>query len=150
MKPLHLTLRPWVPLSLLAAIACGGEDLVLPTDGTPSSTTPARLELYAGDDQAAAMGSPLALPVVVRLVDEAGDGIEGEPVSWTIGAGGGTVVPVSPTTNGQGLASAIWTLGAEGQNTLTAAANGAGSVTFTATGDNSGNGGGGDDDGGSG
>ena len=148
MKRLHLVHRLVAPLPLLAALACGGDDLVFPTEGTdeaPSSSSPARLAIYGGDDQVGTPGLPLSRPVVVRLVDQAGDGIGRQPVTWLVSAGGGSVTPQTPTTDDQGFAAANWTLGSQGGNSLEAVVIGVGTVTFTATLDSSGSDGGGDD-----
>src|SRR3954449_3147447 len=135
------------PAGAIAALACGGEDLVLPTDGTDGSPTssPAVLQMVTGDDQVGAPGSPLSQPVVVKLLDQGGNAMPDQPVAWVISTGGGTVVPQSPTTDETGMASATWTLGSEGPNSLNAVVSGIDPVTFSATADNAGG-----DDGGSG
>ncbi|MFL5448147.1 MAG: Ig-like domain-containing protein, partial [Gemmatimonadales bacterium] len=135
------------PAGAIAALACGGEDLVLPTDGSPTSS-PAQLQMVTGDDQVGAPGSPLSQPVVVKLLDQNGNAMPDQPVAWVISTGAGTVVPQSPTTDENGTASATWTLGAEGPNSLNAVVSGVDPVTFTATADNSGGGGGGGSGGG--
>jgi hypothetical protein len=134
----------------IAALACGGDDLVLPTggsDGSPASS-PAELQMVTGDGQVGAPGSPLSLPIVVKLLDQDGNPMPGQPVAWVISTGGGTVVPQSPTTDENGMASAAWTLGSEGPNSLNAVVSGIDPVTFTATADNGGGGDNGSGDGG--
>src|SRR3954467_12336017 len=135
------------PAGAIAALACGGEDLVLPTDGTDGSPTssPAVLQMVTGDDQVGAPGAPLSQPVVVKLLDQDGNPMADQPVAWVISTGGGTVVPQSPPTDENGMASATWTLGSEGPNSLNAVVSGIDPLTFTATADNAGG-----DDGGSG
>jgi hypothetical protein len=55
-------------------------------------------------------------------------------VTWRIETGGGTITPRTSTTDGDGLASATWTLGrATGEQRAEASAPGAGTVSFTAT-----------------
>ena len=67
-------------------------------------------------------GWTLAEPVTVRLVDSDGEPRPGVPVHWTVTAGGGSIEPVEEETDGDGEASAVWTLGpAAGENGLTAA-----------------------------
>ncbi|HKP48924.1 MAG TPA: Ig-like domain-containing protein, partial [Gemmatimonadales bacterium] len=138
------------PAGAVAALACGGDDLVLPTDGTDGSpaSSPTVLQMVTGDEQVGAPGSPLSQPVVVKLLDQDGNAMPDQRVAWVISTGGGTVVPQSPTTDENGTASATWTLGSEGPNSLSAVVSGIDPVTFTAMaenagGDDSGSGGGG-------
>ena len=65
-----------------------------------------------------------------------GNNVSGAPVTYTIASGGGSVTPSSVNTNANGLASASWTLGSAGAQTLTVASNGlTGSpITVVATG----------------
>jgi len=88
--------------------------------------------------------------VVVKLLDQDGNAMPDQPVAWVISTGGGTVVPQSPTTDETGMASATWTLGSEGPNSLNAVVSGIDPVTFSATADNTGGDGGGGSGGGSG
>ncbi|HEX5576288.1 MAG TPA: Ig-like domain-containing protein, partial [Gemmatimonadales bacterium] len=123
----------------------GGDDLVLPT-GSPASSTPTQLQMAAGNGQIGVAGSPLPTPVRVRLLDESGNGMAGQTVTWVVSTGGGNATPQS-TTDSEGYAEATWTLGSPGSNTLNAVVSGLGHVTFTATatdgGGGSGNNGGG-------
>src|SRR3954470_14389855 len=140
------------PAGAVAALACGGEDLVLPTDGSPTVSA-AELQMVTGDNQVGAPGSPLSQPVMVKLLDQDGNPMPDQRIAWVISTGGGTVVPQSPTTDGNGMASATWTLGSEGPNSLNAVVTGIDPVTFTATANNGGgddSGSGGDGGGGSG
>ncbi|MFL5461261.1 MAG: Ig-like domain-containing protein, partial [Gemmatimonadales bacterium] len=124
------------PAGAVAALACGGDDLVLPTDGTDGS--PSVLQMVNGDDQVGAPGSPLSQPVVVKLLDQDGNPMPDQRVAWVISTGGGTVVPQSPTTDENGTASATWTLGSEGPNSVNAVVTGIDPVTFTAMAQNAG------------
>jgi adhesin/invasin len=117
-------------LALVTAAGCGGDDLVLPSDNAS-----ARLELVRGNEQAARAGLTVTDSLVVRLVDQAGSGIAARSITWTVSGGGGTAAPETGTTDGQGYASSMWTLGpSAGQNTLDAVVPGVGTVTFRATG----------------
>ncbi len=105
--------------------------------------TAASLVLISGSDQRGETGQELPEPLVVRLVDEAGNGIPGRAVSWVVATGGGSVTPTS-TTDDEGFASATWTLGpSPGSNTLNAVVSGVGVVRFVANGSGGGGGGGG-------
>src|SRR6478672_7681650 len=107
---MHLRLRNRLLMAapLLAVLACGGDDLLLPPGGSPTATDPGQLQMAAGDNQTGTAGSALPEPVLVQLVDSAGRGIADQPVNWVINTGGGTANPATPTTDAQGYASATW------------------------------------------
>ena len=137
-------LRLGISVCTLTTLACATDDLVLPPGAEPS-----QIELVQqGNGQQGSAGMPLPLPVVVRLVDEAGIGVPGREVTWVVSAGGGSTTPVGSETNADGLASAQWILGpSAGANTLDARVSGIGTVTFTATAGGGDGGGDGDGDG---
>ena len=124
------SLRTHVHLALLlslAAVGCGGDDLVLPD-------APGTVQIVDGNGQEGRSGDVLADPLVVRLVNEAGEGIPEQTVRWVPRSGSGTTDPATGTTDSDGFASAEWTLGpATGLQRLDAEAPGLGSVTFSAT-----------------
>jgi hypothetical protein len=88
--------------------------------------------------QSATAGTAVTTPPRVRVADAFGNPVSGVVVTFAVTAGGGTISPLTVTTNAQGLAALTsWTLGATaGTNTVTASVTGlTGSpVTFTATG----------------
>jgi subtilisin family serine protease len=67
--------------------------------------------VVAGDAQSAAVGVALAQPVVAEFRDAFNNIVAGTAVTWTVTAGGGTLANAQSTTDGQGRASANWTLG---------------------------------------
>jgi alpha-tubulin suppressor-like RCC1 family protein len=89
-----------------------------------------------GDNQEATVGIRLAQEPVVRVLDIDGRGVAGAVVEFAITAGGGTIAPSSATTDGDGYARTVWTLGpAAGENTLQARVAGVtSSVVFRALG----------------
>ena len=102
-----------------------------------------RLVRVSGDDQSTRTGTALGNPLVVRLVDKAGNGVPNRAVSWVVATGGGIADPGTSTTDDEGRASTRWTLGpAEGRNTLNAVVSGVGVVGFAATATAGGGGGG--------
>jgi adhesin/invasin len=123
-----------------ASGSLNGSPATFTAEATPGS--PEDLTLVSGNGQSAAPGSPLPAPLVVRLVDQSGNGVPNRPVSWVVATGGGSVSPASSTTDPEGRASTSWTIGA-GANTLNAVVSGVGVVGFTATGTSGGGGGGG-------
>ena len=97
------------------------------------------LVVLGGDEQEAAVGSPVATPPSVAVTDADNNRTPGVPVTFQVSTGGGTALPTTPVnTDANGVAAiASWTLGAAaGPNTLTATAAGVttGAVVFTATG----------------
>jgi hypothetical protein len=103
-----------------------------------------QLVRISGDDQSGRPGAVLENPLVVRLVDNAGNGVPDRAVSWVVATGGGTVEPGTSTTDEGGRASTRWTLGpGEGSNTLNAVVSGVGVVGFSAAATTGGGGGGG-------
>ena len=130
------------PLALafaaLATWGCGGEDLVLPPDGSS-----VQLRIMEGDGQSGPPGAPLAGMLIVRLVDDAGKGVANRSIIWAVTDGGGSLEPGNRTTDPAGFAVAQWTLGpSPGPNAAQAQVPGAGAVTFSAnaTGDGGGSG----------
>lgn len=90
------------------------------TDGVPAVTfdviavdIPAALEEYQGNLQQAPEGTPLPIPLGVRVLDSKQKPLSGVTVSWTVTSGGGDITATSISDNG-GVATAFWTLGAEG------------------------------------
>jgi hypothetical protein len=124
-------LRCVIPLvSFLTAAACGGSDLVLPTGRGPAEIAPVH-----GDHQEGPAGREVSESLVVRVVDTAGVGMEGQEVSWVVSLGGGEADPVTSTTDADGFAWTRWTLGAEpGANAIRAMISAVGFVTFSAVG----------------
>ena len=107
----------------------GGGGGVLP----PVAST---LTLARGDGPAGPLRGTLALPLVGRVSADDHRPVPSVTVAWAVGAGGGAVAGASSTTDADGLASIMATLGsAAGDNTFTATVSGlSGSpVTFHAT-----------------
>jgi hypothetical protein len=112
----------------LALWSCGGGDLTLPQPVGPE------VVIVDGDKQSAQPGARLAEPLIVRLVNERGEGIPDRGVVWVVTAGGGSINPATGTTDAEGYASAEWTLGgAVGAHRVEAQVPDIGSVSFTAT-----------------
>jgi hypothetical protein len=100
-------------LCALASLAgCGGSELVLPAE--PPTTTPPpsafRIEPISGDDQSAIVGTVLSDPLSVRVSTDSGNPVEGVTVSWAA-ANGGSVSAATSTTDIEGVARVLRTLG---------------------------------------
>lgn len=98
---------------------------------------PVAMTVQAGDSQTAHAGAPVPVPPAVQLHDSFNNPIPGVIVTFSVTAGGGFVANASDTTDANGAASASWTLGAAGSNTLQASVATSGVTgnphTFTAT-----------------
>lgn len=107
--------------------------------GGPSGAATA-IGVASGSVQSGTVGAPLPTPIGVRVVDASGDGVAGVAVTFAVTAGGGSVAAAAPvSTNAQGEASTVWTIGTvsgASNNIATATAAGlTGSpVTFRASG----------------
>jgi hypothetical protein len=64
----------------------------------------------AGEGQTGIVGSTLGAPLSVKVTTEAGDPVEGVTVNWMAASGGNVSAPTS-TTNTQGIAQVLRTLG---------------------------------------
>lgn len=95
---------------------------------------PASLVVEAGNGQSGEAGAILGSPLVVRVIDEYGNGVPGVEVQWSVVAGGGEVTPPVSVTATDGTASATWALGpGEGIHEARATVAGLPPVSFFAT-----------------
>jgi hypothetical protein len=102
----------------------------------PSAGVGISIVLDKGDGQTTKTGTPVSIPPSVQVKDTLGNPVSGINVTFSPQEGGGSVEPGKLPTDANGIAAVkSWTLGKEGQNTLTAGVDFAGqpSVTFTAT-----------------
>lgn len=94
----------------------------------------AALEKISGDGQSAQVGTELPDPLVVRAVDQYGNGVPEVEVTWSVVSGGGSISPEVALTGETGEASGLWTLGSEvGEQTAKASTAEAADAVFTAT-----------------
>ena len=95
--------------------------------------TPAALETISGEEQRGAPSTPLHNPFVIEVRDEHGDVFEGVPVSFNVPDGGGRLSATDTTTDADGRAQSVLTLGQHtGKiNVTVSAAEIAERVTFT-------------------
>jgi hypothetical protein len=101
---------------------------------TAVAANPTALQLVSGDDQTGSAGSALPDSLVVRLVDDNGNGVGGKAITWLVSTGGGSVDPTDVTTDPNGLAATQWTLGTgTGSNVANAVYSGLPAVQFRAT-----------------
>ncbi len=103
---------------------------------TAEADVPSVVEKTQGDNQTVQFGTAVPVNPTVKVTDQYGNPLAGVSVTFTETAGGGSATGGSQTTAADGTAAVgSWTLGpAPGNNTLTAEADGVGSVVFTASG----------------
>lgn len=133
---LHRTsqVRPAVAAACFAlAVACSSDTAFAP-DIAPKATPVAALIAVEGNGQIGAAGAPLGVALRVKAVDALGNPVAGATVTFTVVAGGGSLVGASVPTGSDGVAvSGKWTLGpAAGVQSVTARSATA-QVVFTAT-----------------
>ncbi len=128
------TLGPSAGTQSASATATGvpGSPVVFTSTATSGNAT-SLVKLF-GDAQTAPAGFQVTDSVVVRVQDVNGNGVPGRSVNWVV-TDGGSVNPLTSTTDSLGRAFAFWTLKpTAGANQLTAAASGLAQVQFSATG----------------
>jgi hypothetical protein len=89
---------------------------ITPISFTAAATpdAPTQFVVVSGANQTANPGTPLPDSVVVRLVDQYGNGVSGVSVAWSVAAGNGSVSPATGLSNAQGRLATKWTLGNNG------------------------------------
>lgn len=93
-------------VSLGLLVACGGDKLLLPSEGAPAT-----IVVIAGNDQSGRAGATLANPLVVEVTDSRDRPVEGASVAFTLNGAGSAAMPATVTTDADGHASAQLQLG---------------------------------------
>ena len=125
----------------LVTAAGFGVDTVVATSGSAKgqavitvSQVAAGITKQAGDAQSYATGATLPQALTVHVVDSGGAGVVGQPVTFAVASGGGSIVEHSAFTDLNGMASVHWALGGTvGSQSVTATIAPLSAVTFTAT-----------------
>ena len=95
---------------------------------------PTDLAIHNGNQQSHTVGEPLPLPLIVKLVDDEGIAVPGFRIRWVANNPGAAVSDSVVTTNSEGLASVLATLGpTAGAQTFSAIALGVDALAFDAT-----------------
>ena len=112
------------------------QDIVVEVEAAPRVAQ--TLEKISGDNQQGSPGEALLSPFIVEVRDTENRGLEGIDVTFAVTAGGGSLSETTVTTDADGQASSILTLGNnEGTNTVRVTAEGISeTVTFEAVGAN--------------
>src|SRR5207237_8031102 len=94
-----------------------------------------QMAISGGQGQTDTGGPTLPVPLSVRVADALNNPVAGVTISWSVVDGGGSVNPLTSSTNSSGIASTNWTLGTAmtpTDSTQTAQATGVGSaLSFT-------------------
>jgi len=129
-----LTLGPNPGDNAVSATIPGNSSVTFHANGTSGGGQTLAIAIFSGNNQSGPTGTTLATPLKVRVTDTStGLPVAGIVVTFAVQTGGGSVTPLTATTNGEGWASTKLTLGA-GQNTVKASLPSGAFVTFTATG----------------
>lgn len=92
---------------------------------------PAAVTIVGGNNQTGRLGQRLAQPLVVRVINAAGEPVRGVTVLWTVTSGKATLEPAASTTDADGRASTNATVNSFGPITIQARAGTLAPVTFT-------------------
>lgn len=95
-----LRLSVVLPVVVSLGFGCGGEP-----------PTPTAISALSGMDQTGTVDQTLAAPIVVRVDDQNGVPMAAVSVSFTVAQGGGSLSSATGSTNENGQASTLWTLG---------------------------------------
>ncbi len=131
------TLGPVVGTQTLTIMCTGlsGSPITV-TANASTGAPPKTIALSSGNNQGALTSSVLPAPLAVLVTDSLAHPVPGVTVNWAPVLGGGTLSAATSVTNGSGIATVTWTLGANpGMQTATASVGGliGSPVTFTAT-----------------
>ncbi len=95
---------------------------------------PVKMSIVSGNNQTAAPNTPLAAPLMVKVLDANGFGVPGVTVNFTDNGAGGTFVATSVVTGAIGTATAQYTTGPNtGKVTITASTAGLNSLNLVVT-----------------
>lgn len=118
-------------LSLILAFLCAGVVTMTSCnedDPEPEAPFAASLQLVSGGEQNSIVETALGNAVEVKVTDQHGDAIAGTTVTFSVAEG--SISNSSATSDAQGKASTMWTLGAtEGEQILSVSALGADGAT---------------------
>lgn len=126
------TLGPTAGPQTAVATATGLAGSPVTFTHTATAGTATGVVKVSGDNQSALVGTELANPLVLQVLDAQGNPIPNRAVTWVTGEG--SVNPENTTTDAQGHASTRWTLGpTPGAKTANGVVSGVGTAIFNAT-----------------
>jgi uncharacterized protein (TIGR03437 family) len=95
------------------------------------ASTAASILPVSGNNQSTFVSTAFAAPLIVKVVDNLGNGVPGAPVTFTVASGSAVVATPSTTTDPTGAASTAVTAGATPGNISIVATSGSFTTTFT-------------------
>ena len=125
-----LTLGSWPGVNSVDATVTGLDPVTFTATGL---AVPKTLTKISGDEQTGVLGASLSEPFVVSVLDPNRAPVSGVPVTFAVISGEGTLSDTTASTDENGRAASILTLGLRGANTVSVAVHGLDPVTFTAT-----------------
>ncbi len=94
-----------------ANLTGGGGSTTVTFTMTATTGGATAMTINGGQNQVDTVGQTLPSPLSVRVADSFNNPVQGVLISWAVIDGGGSVNPLSSTTDGNGIASTSWTLG---------------------------------------
>jgi hypothetical protein len=94
----------------ILSLGCGGS--TSSNGGGNSGRVPASIEVVSGNSQTGFALEELTAAIVVRVIDSSGAPVAGQPISFRVMVGGGSVSVGTSSSDTSGVASERWTLGA--------------------------------------
>ncbi|MEO8449600.1 MAG: hypothetical protein ABI647_07410 [Gemmatimonadota bacterium] len=120
------------PISGTQSLTVGAGSLTPATiTATARPGAAAGIVVVQGNNQQGLPGAALPDSVIIRVVDQFGNGISGDSVTWTLSAAGGTVSPSVTFTGPGGRTATKWTLGLSGGPKKLTAKSGAATIDLT-------------------
>jgi uncharacterized protein (TIGR03437 family) len=95
------------------------------------ASTAAAIQPVSGNNQQTFVNTAFPAPLLVKVVDNQGNGVPGAPVTFTLASGSATVATPNTTTDATGVASTVITAGAAAGNISIIATSGSFTTTFT-------------------
>ena len=104
-------------VALAAVTACTVEPSGPGEEGQPGEH--AQLTIIAGDKQTAASFATLPVALEIAITTADGTVLRGLPLTWSVAPGSGTLTDMAAVTDDMGRATAKWTIGKTGNQTVT-------------------------------
>jgi hypothetical protein len=103
--------RRFLALAAILAVVTVASTCGTDTTGPAPAGPAAAMQIVAGDQQPAQVGTELPSPLVVKVLDAQGRVVSGQVVNFRVTSGGGSVFAGVASTNDSGVARERWTLG---------------------------------------
>lgn len=117
------------------SVVVSGLSTSLVISATGTAGPPSKVVVASGANQSAAATSSVASPIVVKVTDQYGNGVAGQPVAFAITAGGGSLSgSATATSDASGSATApTWFMGKTNVPQVLSVTSGAASINVAAS-----------------